>query len=238
MAGRVVVVVVVAAVVVAVGAETGLRWDPYGGAKGGSIAACGGVDFALVAADAQLTSGYRISSSTSSRLSMVSDRVALGVGGCVADCDGLRRALRDRCDAYADFRGPPDAAAACRACSRALYARRHFPYGVAPVVAGLDAAGRGRAWALDALGSAAEGAAVAGGNAAPLLQPVLDRLAPRRRPGHGGGAPAFDDVADARAAVLEAFRAAARRDSTVGDVVDLAVITRAGVARETLRLAP
>jgi 20S proteasome subunit beta 6 len=223
----------VAAATVARGAEK-LRWDPYGGAKGGSVAACGGVDFALIAADTQLTSGYRISSSTADRVTLVSDRVALASGGCRADCDGLARALLDRCDAYGDRGGGAcDASSASRACRRLLYARRGFPYDVQAVVCGLDAAGRGRAYGLDGSGGETEAAAVARGSAARLMQPVLDRLAPRRGP----GAPAlFEDVADAKRAVVAAFQAAAKRDTSVGGALDLAVITPAGVARETVRL--
>ena len=64
----------------------------------------------------------------------------------------------------------------------------------------------------------------------------MQELSPRRTPQHGQHVPRFSDRAVARAALLRAFEAAARRDVTVGGVIDIALIDASGVHTERLHL--
>ena len=52
----------------------------------------------------------------------------------------------------------------------------------------------------------------------------------------GAAYPRFASADDARAALVAAFRAAARRDSTVGGVLDLTLVTRDGAVGERVAL--
>ena len=55
-------------------------------------------------------------------------------------------------------------------------------------------------------------------------------------PEDGAAYPRFASADDARAALVAAFRAAARRDSTVGGVLDLTLVTRDGAVGERVAL--
>ena len=221
--------------VVLLGAARG-KFQPYAN-NGGSLAAAAGRDFALLAADSQFVRGMTITSLGFEHAVALTETVALGTSGCSADCQALASELLSEAERFAyAARTPMDARAAAQGCSQMMYARRVFPYYASPVVCGLDDDGVGRVYVFDSIGSFAEGHVVAAGSAQAVLQSVLDRLAPPRFPGHGAAVPRFDSADDAKAALLAAFRVAAKKDVTVGDFVDLVLVTRAGTTQETVRI--
>ena len=135
-----------------------------------------------------------------------------------------------------------------------MYNRRLLPYHAFSVVAGIDDEGLGAAFTYDAVGSFERGGAVCSGRAQvrtrpfrntealiggrgsfcaqALIQPILDRLPV---------ASATHLVVDAScetalAAVKDAFRAAAERDISLGDSVEVLILESGRTRHELITL--
>lgn len=209
------------------------KFEPYA-ANGGSAAAAAGRDFVYLASDAQHANGMTVAS-CQDRQHQITSQTCLAAGGCRADCEALYRDLLVEAARYEmRQRRGADCKVLAQALARLLHGRRRFPYFAQPVLAGLDASGCGRCFAFDSVGSTSEACVVAAGSAQRLLLPVLDARAPPRTT--DVVYPRFASREEARAALVDAFRAAARRDSTVGGVLDLTLVTRDGVVAESVAL--
>mmetsp|Transcript_35762 Transcript_35762/g.62445 ORF Transcript_35762/g.62445 Transcript_35762/m.62445 type:complete len:125 (-) Transcript_35762:187-561(-) len=114
-----------------------------------------------------------------------------------------------------------------------LYQRRLFPYYAFNIIAGIDEDGAGAVYGYDALGSAQRLGAAAAGQGAHLLQPGLDLLC---RGGAGGMLAEGLSAEDVTAAVRRLFLAAAEREITLGDGVEIVVLKKSKNSGEVVCL--
>ena len=204
-----------------------------------------GRDWVVLASDTRLSEGYVIKSRNVSKLFELSPGTYLAASGCLSDTAALSKVLQHELRLYAwqNERPAPSVTVLAHLLSVVLYNRRQFPYFSLCAVAGLDERGCGALYRFDAVGSFERVQAVCAGKGEQLIQPMLDVVTRMEEEDadtslFDGGAVAMVkhdlDVEGACALIVRAFKAAAEREITVGDGVDLCIIrhVEAGDAEE------
>lgn len=200
-----------------------------------SIVAIAGEDYAVVAADTRLSSGYSIHTRTQDKSFKLSDKTVLASTGCWCDTLSLTSLVRTRMQMYEHAHNKTMSSnAVAQMISILMYNRRFFPYYVSNVLAGIDDDGRGVVYSYDPIGHMEKTTYRAGGSAGPLLQPVLDSQVGFKNQPAGSKKPISKETA--LAIVRDTFISAAERDIYTGDSVILNVITKDGITQETFQL--
>ncbi|CAN0052418.1 unnamed protein product [Ectocarpus sp. 6 AP-2014] len=224
--------------------RNGAGFEPYAN-NGGTVVAVAGPDYCIIAADSRLSDGYTILSRNVTRVHRLSGDTHLATAGCWADTQGLLRLLEYLIRDYEmEQRRTMGTKAVSRMLSTHLYYRRGFPFYTFNIVGGLDEEGIGAVYGYDAVGSFERVRVACAGGGLSLMQPVLDRLdAAEAVTGAGGGGRAGREqpvvavgLEEALALVRRAFVAGGERDISLGDEVEIVVVTRQGHRRERLQL--
>lgn len=219
--------------------RNGAGFEPYVN-NGGTVVAVAGDDYCIIAADSRLSDGYSILSRNVTRLHRLSGGTYLATAGCWADTQGLLRMLRYLIRDYeSEQRRTMGPIAVSRMLSTHLYYRRSFPFFTFNIVGGLDEEGAGAVFGYDAVGSFERVRVACAGGGLSIIQPVLDKLeaAPGPRAGGGGERVVVGvGLEEALALVRRAFVAGGERDISLGDEVEILVLTKEGQHRERLPL--
>jgi len=172
--------------------------------------------------------------------------------GCWSDNIGLVKVLTSDVRRYAwENKMPLSVNGLAHLLSTTLFARRTFPYYSHSIVSGLDEQGRGALFRFDAVGSFERVRAACIGKGEQLIQPMLDEVSNMEEDGAlwimNAEGDAFLDSQTAAAAaqggrqesaidtlteqqafelVVKAFRAAAEREISIGDGVDIWLISK------------
>ncbi|ORY66038.1 nucleophile aminohydrolase [Pseudomassariella vexata] len=229
------------------------RFNPYTD-NGGSTLAITGADFAIVAGDTRLTSGYSINTRYAPKVFKIggtnsnqSDAtLLLSVVGYAADGEALKERLDAVCKMYRYRHNKPMSVNACaKRLSTILYQKRFFPYYVHAILAGLDEEGKGAVYSYDPVGSYEREQCRAAGAAASLIMPFLDNqvnFKNQYQPGSGEGhALAEREKAplpreEVEILVKDAFDSAVERHIEVGDGLQMMIITSSGIEEKLLPL--
>ncbi|KAJ2793884.1 Proteasome subunit beta type-6 [Coemansia helicoidea] len=211
------------------------HWSPYVD-TGGTTLAIAGADYVLVASDTRQSDGYLINSRYSPKAFELANNTVLGTSGCAADCKRLCEVLEQRAQVYRHRHDRQiGAPALAQLLSNTLYSRRMLPYYVFPVLAGLDAEGKGAAYSYDAVGNMLRVTAVCMGSASALIQPFLDNQVAFKNQ----RVPDPDRLLsreEARKIAIDAFTSATERDIYTGDYLEIFVVDAQGVHKETREL--
>ncbi|TRX97776.1 hypothetical protein FHL15_001531 [Xylaria flabelliformis] len=238
------------------GAVDGLRenrFNPYTD-NGGSTLAIAGADFAIVAGDTRLTSGYSINTRYAPKIFKIGGsassqddaNILLSVVGFAADGEALKERLDTACKMYRYRHGKPMSVSACaKRLSTILYQKRFFPFYVHAILGGIDEDGTGAVYSYDPVGSYEREQCRAGGAAASLIMPFLDNQVNFKNqyiPGSGVGHELQERErvplprSEVEVLVKDAFDSAVERHIEVGDGLQMMIITKDGIEERLLPL--
>lgn len=209
------------------------RFQPYD-FNGGTVVAIAGEDFAVVAGDTRISTGYEILSRNSSKLFPLTDKAVLTAAGCLSDIITLKKMLDVRLTQYAHAENiKMSAPAIAQLLSTTLYYRRFFPYYAFCMIAGLDNEGKGCVYGYDAVGSFKRDDYGCMGSGQNFLWPLLDNLVGHKNRLDEKRALSEEEVISI---VKELFIVATERDIYTGDSVEIKLIKKDGVTTEIFQL--
>jgi 20S proteasome subunit beta 6 len=227
----------------------GAKFDPYVD-NGGTVVGITGKNYAIIATDTRLSESYVIRSRNITKIFEVSKGVYLAASGCLSDTIALSKVMQSEMKLYEwQNEREPTVSVLAHCLANVLYSRRNFPYFSVCAVAGLDEFGNGALYRYDALGSFERVRAVCAGKGERLIQPILDEITGMeeddtlflfpgqpissmlpveegRRKGLMKGKDL--NVEEACEIIVTAFKAAAEREISIGDGIDLCIIRGGG----------
>ncbi|XP_076436239.1 proteasome subunit beta type-1-B-like [Babylonia areolata] len=210
------------------------RFSPYD-FNGGTVLAIAGEDFAVIASDTRLMTGFSILSRDVPKTSQVTSNTVLGSCGFHGDVLTLTKVIETRLKMFNYIHNKEmDTSSIAAMLATILYYRRFFPYYVYNIVAGLDTEGKGCVFSFDPVGSYERETYRAGGSASSMLQPLLDNQIGMKNQEGAKQVPL--SKAKAVALVKDVFTSAAERDINTGDAVVIHVINKQGITKETFPL--
>ncbi|XP_055387171.1 proteasome subunit beta type-1 [Condylostylus longicornis] len=196
--------------------------------NGGSVVAIAGDDYAAVAADTRLTSGYSIHTRNQNKLFKLTDKTVLASCGCWCDTLSLTAFVKKRIQMYHhEHNKIMTSNAIAQMLSCIMYHNRFYPYYVSNILAGLDENGKGVVYSYDPVGHCELSYYKAGGSAGALLQPVLDNQIGYKNQIGIEKEPITKEKAVG--VIYDTFISATERDIYTGDAVIINVITKDGV---------
>lgn len=194
-----------------------------------------GEDFAVIAADTRLSEGYSIYTRESIKTYELTPSAVLGACGFHGDCLTLVKIIQHRLVQFEhEHEKKMSAQSIAQMLSSLLYSRRFFPFYVNNILAGLDDQGKGCVYSYDPVGSYEREEWRAAGSASALLQPLLDNQLGLR---NQQGVPKVPLTKERAVAMIkDVFTSAGERDIYTGDRVDISIITKDGVTRDSWAL--
>lgn len=204
------------------------EFSPYTD-NGGTVVAVAGKDYAIIASETRLSSGYQILTRHQSKLFKLTPKCVLGSTGCWADALAFAKLLELKVRNYFFDHNQQISTPACaHYISHLLYQKRFFPYYISNIIAGLDKEGKGCVYSYDPVGHYEQHRYRAGGSSSTLIQPFLDNKVGLKNTQTDKS---VEDLSleDALTIVKDAFVSAGERDIYVGDKVDIRVITKDGI---------
>lgn len=205
------------------------QFSPYTD-NGGTVVAIAGKDYAIIASETRLSTGYQIYTRDQPKLFQLTSSTILGSTGCWCDALTFAKVIEARVKNYLYEHNRTISTPACaQLMSTMLYYKRFFPYYISNIVAGLDDEGKGVVYSYDPVGHYEQHTYRAGGSSCSLIQPFLDNRVGLKN--LQGVTPGSVDLSleDALRIVKDVFVSAGERDIYVGDTVDIRVITAKGI---------
>lgn len=205
------------------------EFSPYTD-NGGTVVAIAGKDYAMIASETRLSTGYQVYTREQPKLFQLTPNTILGSTGCWCDALTFAKVIESRVKNYLYEHNRPISTPACaQLISNMLYYKRFFPYYISNIVAGLDDDGRGIIYSYDPVGHYQQHRYAAGGSSCTLIQPFLDNRVGLKN--IQGVVPGSIDLPmeDALRIIKDTFVSAGERDIYVGDHVEIKIITANGV---------
>jgi 20S proteasome subunit beta 6 len=202
------------------------RFSPYV-SNGGTALGVAGKNFAVIAGDTRMSSGYSILSREVSKIYKLAPHTVLATAGMQAEAATLRKVLDYKITFYDHAHHQEmSCPAVAQMLSNTLYGKRFFPFYTFNVVGGVDAQGAGKVYGYDAVGSFESVPYVVTGSGSALITSLLDNQVGFKTQSGNFRDLSIEETVDL---VKDCFTCAGERDIYTGDKVDIAVITSEGV---------
>jgi len=184
-----------------------------------------GKDFVVLASERRMSYGGFILSRSIRKVFKITDKIGVAFAGLFADMQALAKYLEAEVKFYElTLEKPMKIRSAAKILSIILYSQKYIPYLSETLVGGIDSEGT-HLFVLDPLGSLIEDDYAAVGSGAPIAIGIIETNYNK-----------VVNVNGAEKLAYDAIRAAAERDSSSGDGVDLLVITKEGIKEQYLKL--
>lgn len=215
------------------------RFNPYTD-NGGTVLGIAGEDYAVLAGDTRVVSGYNIDSRYEPKVFDMGDGIVMTANGFAADGAALIDQFRTSFKWYKFDNNNKKLTikSAARYIQHLLYGKRFFPYYVSTLIAGLDEEGKGAVYSYDPVGSYEREQCRAGGAAASLIMPFLDNQVNfnnQYEPESDGKVKKqrkYLTLDETLELVRDAFSSATERHIQVGDGLEVLIVTKEGVRKE------
>lgn len=205
------------------------EFSPYTD-NGGTVVAISGKDYAIIASETRLSTGYQIYTRDQPKLFQLTPQCILGSTGCWCDALTFAKVIDTRVKNYYYEHNRVISTPACaQLVSTMLYYKRFFPYYISNIVAGLDEEGKGCVYSYDPVGHFEKCMYSVGGSSCALIQPFLDNRVGLKNIQGVTPDSILLDRDDALRVIKDVFVSAGERDIYVGDSVDIRIITADGV---------
>ena len=201
------------------GQQGGLAWIP--GATTIGVVCTDGV---ILASEKRVTYGNFVMSKGGKKVFKITNQIGVACAGLVGDMQILTREVEAQANLFSMEVGRPiSVRAASKLMANILFNRRYAPLITQTIVGGLDDEGPSL-YVLDVLGSLIPDKYAAVGSGTEIAVGVLED-------GYKEGL----SVEEAKPLVTRAIKSAISRDAMSGDGIDFLIITKDGVAEESVK---
>jgi proteasome beta subunit len=199
--------------------QGGMAWMP--GATTVGVVCTDGL---ILASEKRVTYGNFVMSKGGKKVFKITDQIGAACAGLVGDMQILTREVEAQANLFSMEVGRRiSVRATAKLMSNILFNRRYAPLFTQTIVGGLDEEGTSL-YVLDVLGSLIPDKYAAVGSGAEIAMGVLEE-----------GYKETLTVEEAKALVTRAVKSAISRDAMSGDGIDFLIITKEGVAEESVK---
>jgi len=199
--------------------QAGYAWVP--GATTIGVVCADGV---ILASEKRVTYGYLVVSKGVKKVFKITDQIGAACAGLVGDMQILTREVEAQANLFSmDVGRRISVRSAAKLMANILFNRRYAPLITQTIVGGLDEEGPAL-YVLDVLGSLIPDKYAVVGSGTEIAIGVLEE-------GYKEGL----SIEEAKALVTRAIKSAISRDSMSGDGIDFLIITKEGIAEETIK---
>ena len=199
--------------------QGGLAWIP--GATTIGVVYQDGV---ILASEKRVAYGYLVVSKGGKKVFKITNRIGAACAGLVADMQILAREIEAQANLFSmDVGRPISVRAAAKLMANVLFNRRYAPLLTQTIVAGLDEEGASL-YVLDVLGSLIPDKYAVVGSGTEIAVGVLEE-----------GFKEDMTLKEAKELVTRSIKSAVSRDVMSGDGIDFLIITKDGIAEESIK---
>jgi len=181
-------------------------------------------DGVILAAEKRVTYGYFIMSKGGKKVFKVTDRIGVACAGLVGDMQILAKEMEAQANLFSMDTGRKiSVRSAAELMANVLFNRRYAPLITQTIVGGLDDEGPSL-YVLDVLGSLLPDKFAVVGSGTEIAIGVLE-----------DGYKETMNADEAKELVIRSIKSAISRDSMSGDGIDILIITKEGIAEESVK---